>query len=61
MIHRFEYAVKKQKWIGGGTRSVKFSHGSTVVTAVRFISSNVISINDFSLESNRFKQITQKC
>lgn len=55
MIHRFEYAVKKQKWIGGGTRSVKFSHGSTVVTAVRFISSNIISINDFPLESNRFK------
>ncbi|CAF1618856.1 unnamed protein product [Rotaria sp. Silwood1] len=25
----FDYAVKKQSWIGGGTRSVKFAHAAT--------------------------------
>ncbi|CAF4320317.1 unnamed protein product [Rotaria sp. Silwood2] len=30
----FDYAVKKQSWIGGGTRSVKFSHAGTAALMV---------------------------
>ena len=33
--HSFEYTVKKQGWMGGGTRSVKFAHGTTSTPMVR--------------------------
>jgi len=29
--------VKKQGWMGGGTRSVKFAHATTAAPMVRFI------------------------
>ncbi len=35
--YRFDYTVKKQGWGGGGTRSVKFTHGTTATPVVRLI------------------------
>ena len=33
----FEYTVKKQGWMGGGSRSVKFTHSATMAPTVRSI------------------------
>lgn len=37
LLHSFEYTVKKQGWMGGGTRSVKFAHAATSTPMVRSI------------------------
>lgn len=33
----FEYTVKKQGWMGGGSRGVKFTHSATTAPTVRSI------------------------
>ncbi len=33
--YSFDYTVKKQSWVGGGTRSVKFAHAATAAPMVK--------------------------
>ena len=40
-LSSFEYTVKKQGWMGGGTRSVKFAHSATNPSTVMSMSSPV--------------------
>jgi hypothetical protein len=34
ICYSFDYTVKKQGWMGGGTRSVKFVHAATTTIMV---------------------------
>lgn len=54
----FEYTVKKQGWMGGGTRSVKFTHGTTTLATVRSILIHTDQRDRNLLESNRSNKIT---
>ena len=36
-LYRFDYTVKKQGLLGGGTRSVKFANSNTTAATVTFV------------------------
>lgn len=49
-LSSFEYTVKKQGWMGGGTRSVKFAHSATNPSTVMSKKGKITEI-DFSVQN----------